>query len=90
MGKFGINTTLVVLEMGNFTRLHHVKFFLFPMQYSWYLSQISLLPMLLHILIAWVAVKFGINVTSVTLKMGQISHFKFQIQVLKLLLQLFY
>ena len=87
MGKFGINTTLVVLEMGNFTRLHHVKFFLFPMQYSWYLSQISLLPMLLHILIAWVAVKFDINVTSVALEM---SHFKFQIQVLKLLLQLFH
>ena len=41
--KFGINTTLVVLEMGNFTQL---KFFPFPIQHSW---QISLLLMLLHI-----------------------------------------
>jgi len=49
--KFGINTTLVELEMGNFTWLG--KFFPFPMQHSRHLSQISLLPMLLHKHITW-------------------------------------
>ena len=41
--------------MGNFTRLRLVKFFPFPIQHSWYLSQISLLPMLLHIQIICLA-----------------------------------
>ena len=44
-------TTLLALEMGNFTQLRLVKFVPFPIQHSWYLSQVSLLPMLLHILI---------------------------------------
>ena len=130
--KFGINTTVVVLEMANFTWLCIVKFFpisnttlvVFIPNFTathaitstnntsvvleeWYLSQISLLypcysqliPYSLHIcmlcinvamytichcikhastligailvlVIAWVAVKFGINITIVVLEMG--------------------
>ena len=49
MGIAGINSTLIVLEMENFTQLCLMKFFLFPIQYPWYLSYISLLPLLLHI-----------------------------------------
>ena len=35
--------------MGNFTWLRLMKFSPFPIQHLWYLSQFSLLPMLLHI-----------------------------------------
>ena len=48
---------LAALEMGNFTRLRLVKFSPFPIQHSWYLSQISLLPMLLHIQIVGIGQK---------------------------------
>ena len=41
--KFGINTTLVVLEIYHFQYNKSGKF---PIQQEWYLSQISLLPML--------------------------------------------
>ena len=44
-------TTLVALEISNFTEFCLVKFVPFPIQHWWYLSQISLLPKLLHILI---------------------------------------
>ena len=43
---------IVVLEMENFTRLRLMKYIPFPVQRLWYLSQLSLLPMLLHLLIA--------------------------------------
>ena len=36
-------TTLVVLEMGNFTWLHLVKFLPLSMAHSWYLSLVSML-----------------------------------------------
>ena len=51
--KFGINTTRVVLKMGNFTLLCLVKFVPFPRQHSWkvFISNFTAILMLLHILI---------------------------------------